>query len=74
MNLPYDKFMLNFSVIPSDGVVVAVCYVGMFSRVAAQKLCDSGYSRVFSLAGGMKRWGKMVGRFDGLTHNRGGQA
>ena len=74
MSLPYDKFMLNFSSIPSDGVVVTVCYVGMFSRVAAQKLCDSGYLKVFSLAGGMKRWGKVFGRLDGLTRNRGGQA
>lgn len=55
-NMPYDVFMKEYREIPTTAPVVLACYVGMFSRVAASMLCDSGYAEVMSLRGGMKRW------------------
>lgn len=55
-SMPYDVFMKEHRTLPATAPVVLVCYVGMFSRVAASKLCDSGYTEVLSLRGGMKSW------------------
>lgn len=55
-SMPYDVFMKEHRTLPATAPVVLVCYVGMFSRVAASKLCDSGYTEVLSLRGGMKHW------------------
>lgn len=56
VNVPYDRFDDEFRKIPKDRPVVAVCYVGMFSRVAAQKFAEDGYGPVYSVTGGMKEW------------------
>lgn len=56
VNVPYDRFDDEFRKIPKDRPVAAVCYVGMFSRVAAQKFVEDGYGPVYSVTGGMKEW------------------
>lgn len=56
VNVPYNRFDDEFRKIPKDRPVVAVCYVGMFSRVAAQKFAEDGYGPVYSVTGGMKEW------------------
>ncbi|MCG8338165.1 MAG: rhodanese-like domain-containing protein [Proteobacteria bacterium] len=56
VNLPYTEFMKNVDNIPTGKPVVAVCYIGAYSRAAAQKLANSGYRPVMSLLGGMEGW------------------
>jgi glyoxylase-like metal-dependent hydrolase (beta-lactamase superfamily II) len=45
----------TFDLLPRDRPVVAVCYAGNTSRLAAQVLRERGYNAV-SLAGGMNAW------------------
>lgn len=56
INLPYTEFMKNYKSIPPGKPVVAVCYVGAYSRAAAQKLANYGHRPVMSLLGGMEGW------------------
>lgn len=56
MNVPYRSFMKRHEAVPRGSPVVTVCYVGMYSRAAAQKLARSGHAKVFSLLGGMEAW------------------
>lgn len=56
VNVPYRRFMDSHSDIPGGGVIVAACYVGMYSRAAAQKLATTGRGPTFSLKGGMQAW------------------
>lgn len=61
INLPYLDFMRAYVRVPKAAPVVAVCYVGAYSRAAAQKLGRSGYAEVASLVGGMDAWIKSGG-------------
>ncbi len=56
VNMPFQTFMKRCSETPKAGKTVAVCYVGMYSRAAAQALCTKGYGVVYSLDGGMDAW------------------
>lgn len=61
VNVPYRSFMKSHEAVPRGAAVVAVCYVGMYSRAAAQKLARSGHGKVFSLLGGMEAWMSSAG-------------
>jgi len=56
LNVPYRAFMETANRVPKGGLVVTACYVGMYSRAAAQKLARSGHERVVSLKDGMQGW------------------
>lgn len=56
LNISYRVFMDRYAEIPTDRPIVMVCYVGMYSRAAAQKLAESVRCEVHSLSGGMKAW------------------
>ena len=56
VNIPISKFDDSFMSIPKDKPVALICYLGIFSRVGAQKLAENGYSEVYSVSGGMKAW------------------
>lgn len=59
INIPYVSFMKNHHKVPIGGTVITVCYVGYYSRAAAQRLAKSGHKSVFSLIGGMEEWEKL---------------
>jgi len=61
LNIPYFEFNDTFARIPVCPKVVTICYVGIFSRVAAQKLATNGYPCVLSSEGGMAKWTKDSG-------------
>lgn len=56
LNVSYRVFMDRHAEIPTDRPIVTVCYVGIYSRAAAQKLAESGHCQIHSLIGGMKAW------------------
>ena len=58
INIPFRDFTDTYSNVPKADVVVTVCYVGMVSRAAAQKLSRNGYGIAKSLDGGMEAWFK----------------
>ena len=61
VNIPFQEFMKTYTKAPKADAVVTVCYVGMYSRAAAQKLSQNGYGIVSSLDGGMDAWLKAKG-------------
>lgn len=57
INVPYRHFMEQVDRVPrGNGTVVTGCYVGFYSRAAAQKLAKVGHQRVLSLKGGVQSW------------------
>ncbi|MEJ2653616.1 MAG: rhodanese-like domain-containing protein, partial [Gammaproteobacteria bacterium] len=58
INLPMGAFDDMFRALPKDRTVAIICYYGLFSQVAAQKLIQNSYSEVYSVAGGMRAWSK----------------
>lgn len=60
LNLPFDDFDDHRDEVPRGAPVVAVCYLGMLSRTAAQHLVGDGHDVVFNLDRGMKGWREFV--------------
>lgn len=56
INVPFQRFMDDHTMVPKNGRVLAYCYVGVYSRAAAQKLATSGHATVMSLEGGWAAW------------------
>lgn len=56
INRPYLTFMRDYRSIPNSAPVVTVCYVGAYSRAAAQKLGHNGWKETASLRGGFEAW------------------
>ena len=56
INIPFTEFASSMDRIPQDQTIVTVCYYGIYSRTAAQKLLESGFKDAFSLKGGMDDW------------------
>ncbi len=61
INLSYRTFMDEWERVPQGGPIAAICYVGMYSRAAAQKLARNGYPSVFHVVGGMRAWSEAYG-------------
>lgn len=61
VNLPFTDLDDLAGAVPHGGPVVAVCYLGMLSRTAAQRLVADGHQPVFNLDGGMKAWRGQAG-------------
>ena len=56
INIPYIDFDAHAADVPRGPTVVAVCYLGMLSRTAAQRMVADGHVRVLNLDRGMAGW------------------
>lgn len=64
INVSYRTFMDEWERIPRALPVVTLCYVGMYSRAAAQRLAQGGHTAVMHLVGGIKAWEAAFGPLD----------
>jgi rhodanese-related sulfurtransferase len=60
VNVPFSEISDNYFggpvAIPIDKSLFFYCYVGRWSRKAAEMFYDHGYRNIFSLEGGFSRW------------------
>jgi len=56
--LPYDELENNWGSLPLEKPLIFADAVGLYSKVAAEKMYQSGYPEVASLSGGIADWEK----------------
>jgi hydroxyacylglutathione hydrolase len=60
VNVPFNDISENYyggpDAIPIDKSLFLYCYVGRWSRKAAEMFYDHGYRNILSLEGGFSRW------------------
>jgi rhodanese-related sulfurtransferase len=55
--IPYDQIAAHLGQLPGrDAKIVVYCRSGRMSDIAARRLVELGYTRVYDLAGGMLAW------------------
>jgi adenylyltransferase/sulfurtransferase len=54
--IPLPELAARLGELPREATLVVMCQAGMRSQQAAALLAQSGFSSVFSLAGGLNRW------------------
>jgi rhodanese-related sulfurtransferase len=64
LNVSYRTFMDEWECIPRGLPIVTLCYVGMYSRAASQRLVQGGHTTVLNLVGGMRAWYAAYGEPD----------
>jgi rhodanese-related sulfurtransferase len=60
INIPYQGFMKNWHKAAKTKTVITICYVGMYGRVAAQKVASSGNHTAYTVIGGMVAVNKLI--------------
>ena len=65
INKPIDDFLKEvfvgtYSTVDKDTSIVLVCDTGQLSKVAASVMAEQGYTRVYSIKGGMRRWNRWM--------------
>jgi len=56
VNIPMGTIPKKIDQLPYDTEIVVICHLGVRSRIVADMLKDSGYSKVFNLTGGIDRY------------------
>ena len=54
--MPLGTVMSRKSELPPDATIVLYCEKGVRSVIAAQRLEEYGYTRLYNLSGGMSAW------------------
>lgn len=57
--LPFNKFRDDFRCLPRNRPIVLTCHFGKYSVVAANKLTQAGYTKVYDYAKGMEEWNRL---------------
>lgn len=59
INIPYQGFMKKWNSTPKKKTVITICYVGIYGRVAAQRIANSGKHNAYTVIGGMNAIDKL---------------
>lgn len=59
VNVPMSVFQMRLDEIPKDTPVVMVCRTGQRSAMTSQFLGGQGFTDIYNLMGGTKRWDEL---------------